>query len=87
MPDHQKIIAAISSFINGRDTSDIKMLKDVLHKDFRVSSNNFMGSPGAMLISRVQYLPNIQKGVFGGVQRKMTIESIDQNNSIAMVKL
>lgn len=87
MPDHQKIITAISSFINGGDTSDIKMLKDVLHKDFRVSSNNFMGSPGVMLISREQYLSNIQTGVFGGVPRKISIESIDQNDSIAMVKL
>jgi len=87
MPDHQKIITAISSFIKRGDTSDIKLLNDVLHKDFRVSSNNFMRNPGVRLISREQYLSNIQKGVFGGVQRKMTIESIDQNNSIATVKL
>lgn len=87
MPDNQKIITAISSFIKGGDTSDIKLLNDVLHKDFRVSSNNFMGNPGVTLISKEQYLSKIQTGVFGGVPRKMSIESINQNNSIAMVKL
>lgn len=39
MPDNQKIINAITSFLIGGDTSNIKMLSDVLHKDFRLSSD------------------------------------------------
>ncbi len=46
-----------------------------------------MGNPGVTLISKEQYLSKIQTGVFGVLQRKMSIESIDRNNSIAMVKL
>ena len=46
-----------------------------------------MGTPGITIIDKQKYLSNIKDGIFGGLPRKMTIESIDNNETIAMVKL
>ena len=87
MANNDKIINVITGFVEGGDTSNTILLDQLLHKDFRVSSNNFMGNPGIAIINKEQYLSNIRAGIFGGLPRKMSIESIDQNESIAMVKL
>ena len=87
MTENDQIINTITGFVQGGDTSNTGLLDQVLHKDFRVSSNNFMGKPGVAIINKEQYLSNIRAGIFGGLPRKMSIESIDQNESIAMVKL
>jgi hypothetical protein len=83
----EKIIQAITSFVKGGDTSDAELLNRVLHKDFRVTNNGFMGKPGITIIDKEQYLANIRSGIFGGLPRKMEIESLDQEGTIAMVKL
>ncbi|MGA9638797.1 nuclear transport factor 2 family protein [Flavobacterium sp.] len=87
MSTKTKIEQAIIHFVKGGDTSDVDMLDRVLHKDFRVTNNGFMGTSGITIIDKQQYLQNIKEGVFGGLPRKMTIESIDDNETIAMVKL
>jgi len=46
-----------------------------------------MGTPGVTIIDKQKYLSNIKEGVFGGLPRKMIVESIDESDSIAMVKL
>ena len=46
-----------------------------------------MGTKGVTIIDKQKYLSNVKEGVFGGLPRKMIIESIDENDSIAMVKL
>src|SRR6187431_1328767 len=83
----EKINQTITHFVKGGDTSDIQLLNKVLHDDFRVTNNGFMGTPGTTIIDKQKYLSNIKEGVFGGLPRKMIIESIDESNSIAMVKL
>lgn len=87
MDSKQNIKQAITDFVRGGDKSDVELLNEVLHSDFRVCNNGFMGTPGLTVISKQQYLENIRNGVFGGVTRKMLIENIDQNGSIALVKL
>ncbi|NEU06901.1 nuclear transport factor 2 family protein [Flavihumibacter sp. R14] len=87
MTKTEKITQALTDFVKGGDNSDVKLLDKVLHKDFRVTNNGFMGTPGVTIIDKKQYLSNIQEGVFGGLPRKMTIETIDENETIAMVKL
>jgi hypothetical protein len=87
MTNIEKIEKAITNFVKGGDNSDTILLDKVLHSDFRVTNNGFMGTAGVTLINKEKYLTNIQKGVFGGLPRKMEIESIDENGSIAMVKL
>lgn len=87
MTTTEKIEQAITHFVKGGDHSDIDMLDNVLHKDFRVTNNGFMGTSGITVIDKQQYLQNIKEGVFGGLPRIMKIESIDESNTIAIVKL
>jgi len=82
-----KIKQAITNFVKGGDNSDTVLLDKVLHKDFRVTSNNFMGTSGVTIIDKEKYLSNIRAGIFGGLPRIMTIENIDENGTIASVKL
>jgi hypothetical protein len=82
-----KIKQAISDFVKGGDNSDLILLDKVLHKDFRVTNNGFMGTSGVTIIDKQKYLSNIKEGIFGGLPRTMTIESIEENKTIASVKL
>lgn len=82
-----KIKQAIINFVKGGDNSDVQLLDKVLHKDFRVTNNGFMGIPGVTIIGKDKYLQNIRDGIFGGLPRKMQIESIEESGTIAMVKL
>lgn len=87
MSEIDKIKQTVIDFVKGGDTSDIDLLNKVLHKEFRVTNNGFMGKPGITLIDKSEYLDKIKRGVFGGLPRKMNIEEIDQNGIIASVKL
>jgi hypothetical protein len=83
----ENIRQAITNFVKGGDNSDVALLESVLHPDFRVTNNGFMGTSGITIIDRQTYLSNIEAGIFGGLPRKMVIESIDESGNIAMVKL
>lgn len=87
MKESDKIQQAIIDFVKGGDISDIELLDKVLHKDFRVTNNGFMGTSGITIIDKNGYLSKIKNGVFGGLPRKMKIEEIDQSGIIASVKL
>jgi hypothetical protein len=87
MKTKEKIKQAITNFVKGGDNSDTTLLNNVLHKDFRVISNKFMGTSGVTIIDKQKYLSNIRDGVFGGLPRKMTIDSIDVSDTIATIKL
>jgi len=87
MTKKEKIEQAISNFVKGGDNSDTVLLDRVLHKDFRVTNNGFMGTSGVTIIDKQKYLSNIKDGIFGGLPRIMKIESIDESDTIAMVKL
>jgi|SRR5690554_5527448 len=87
MKESDKIQQAIIDFVKGGDNSDIELLDKVLHKDFRVTNNGFMGTSGITIIDKNGYLSKIKNGVFGGLPRKMKIEEIDQSGIIASVKL
>ena len=87
MEQTDKIRQAISDFVKGGDNSDVELLDRVLHKDFRVTNNGFMGTSGVTIIDKKVYLANIKNGVFGGLPRKMEIESLDHSGIIASVKL
>jgi len=87
MATMEKIEQAITNFVKGGDNSDVVMLDNVLHKDFRVTNNGFMGTQGVTIIDKQKYLSNIRDGIFGGLPRKMVIEHIDKSDSIAIVKI
>jgi hypothetical protein len=87
MTKKEKIEQAITNFVKGGDNSDVELLDKVLHPDFRVTNNGFMGTPGVAIIDKQKYLANIREGIFGGLPRKMEIESIDESETIATVKI
>lgn len=87
MTTNEKIIQAITNFVKGGDNSDTELLDKILHNEFRVTNNGFMGNAGVTIIDKKTYLENIKNGIFGGLPRKMTIESIEDSETIAMVKL
>ena len=87
MTTTEKVKQAITNFVKGGDSSDTDMLDKILHNDFRVTNNGFMGTSGVTIIDKQKYLANIKEGIFGGLPRKMTIESIEDSQTIAMVKL
>ena len=87
MSENDKIKQAVTDFVIGGDSSDIKLLDKVLHKDFRVTNNGFMGTSGVTIIDKNDYLNKIKSGVFGGRPRQMKIEEIDQSGTIASVKI
>jgi len=87
MTKREKIELAITNFVRGGDNSDVDLLENVLHANFRVTSNDFMGTSGITIISKEQYIANIREGIFGGLPREMKIESIDDFETIAHVKL
>ncbi|MBK8501322.1 MAG: nuclear transport factor 2 family protein [Saprospiraceae bacterium] len=83
----EEIKQAITDFVKGGDNSDTILLDKVLHKDFRITNNGYMGTNGVTIIDKQKYLSNIKDGVFGGLPRIMTIENMDENKTIASVKL
>ena len=87
MNDNDRIRQAIIDFVKGGDNSDVELLDNVLHKEFRVTNNGFMGTSGITIIDKIDYINKIKSGVFGGLQRKMQIEEIDKTGTIASVKL
>ena len=87
MNNTEKIHQAITNFVKGGDNSDVNLLSAVLHDHFRVTSNLFMGTTGVTIIDKKKYLSNIREGIFGGSPREMIIESIDESETVAVVKL
>jgi hypothetical protein len=87
MTTKDRVAEAITNFVRGGDNRDTVLLDKVLHKDFRVTNNGFMGTSGVTLIDKQKYLSNITAGIFGGLPRTMTIENIDESETIATVKL
>ena len=83
----ERIEQAITNFVKGGDNSDLVLLDKVLHSEFRVTNNGYIGAPGVTIIDKQKYLSNIKDGIFGGIPRVMKIESIDDSETIATVKL
>ena len=82
-----KIEEAITNFVKGGDNSDTVLLDKILHDNFRVTNNGFMGSSGVTIIDKEKYLANISSGVIVVLPRVMNIERIDHSETIAMEKL
>lgn len=87
MSEIERITQCITDFVKGGDHSDVELLETVLHEDFRVTNNGFMGDSGVMIVDKEDYLEMVMSGEFGGTSREMEILEIDQTEIIAMVKL
>ncbi|RDY60877.1 nuclear transport factor 2 family protein [Flagellimonas nanhaiensis] len=86
MKDNKAVIDVVTRFISGGDESNVQLLEDVLHPDFRNVQYGFFEEQGVFVIDKPKYLDLIQKGTFGGTPRAMEIEQVDVYTSIAFVK-
>lgn len=83
----QQVEATIQNFVTGGDERNIAILEAVLHPDFRVTINRFMGNDGITVITRESYLSMITSGKIGGEKRSIKIISIDVQDHIAVAKV
>ena len=77
----------IPNLVKGGDQSDIEILDNVLHIDFRIINYGFMGTFGVSIIDKTEYLNKIKIRVFGGLPRQIKTEALDQIEKITSVKL
>ena len=87
MTEEERVEKAMRDFIEGGDRRNVTLLHHVLHENFRVTNNGFMGKPGVAVINKEQYLKNIEAGIFGGLPRQVSIDSVDVDGTIGMVKV
>lgn len=87
MTQQKEIIHAITDFINGGDTSDIKKLDKVMHSQFRNVQNGFLEAKDLTIIDKEKYLSLVDQKIFGGLPREMDIVSLDRAGTIAVAKV
>jgi hypothetical protein len=85
--DTEKIKEAVINFVKAGDEQDVKLIESVLHSEFRVCINRFMGEKGVTILNKETYIKMIESKQIGGVARNLTIVSIDKINHIASVKV
>lgn len=83
----EQVVAAINNFVNGGDERNTILLESVLHPDFRVTINRFMGKENVTVITREAYLSMMAEGKIGGEKRTIKILSIDVQDHQAVAKV
>ncbi|MBK1896121.1 nuclear transport factor 2 family protein [Chryseobacterium paridis] len=83
----QHIQQAIESFIKAGDNSDIKLMEEILHKDYQNIQDGFFDQQGIFMISKEQYIEHIRNKTFGGKPRTISYDSIEEKGNIAIAKL
>ena len=87
MSNEEKIIKQVTQFLRGGDNSDLEMLDEALHDKYTNVQNGFFGEKGVYVIDKEKYCSLISDKIFGGIPRKMDVNSIDIEGDIAMVKV
>lgn len=64
MTTREKIEEAVINFVKGGDNRDTVVLDNVLHKDFRVTNNGFMGTAGIAIIDKQNISAKYQRRHF-----------------------
>jgi hypothetical protein len=76
---------AIEIFVKGGDTQDVAMLEGVLHPDYRITINQFMGGEGVTIMKREDYLGMIAAKKLGGKPRSIEVKNFQIANHTAQV--
>ena len=85
----QEVTQKIQDFIKGGDNSDLELLENTLHKNYRNVQSGFFDKKGLFNFPKEKYKSLIQERTFGGVPRTMEIIQLDimENIAYAQVKL
>lgn len=77
----------VNEFVAGGDKQDVRRIEKVLHPDFRITINRFMGQKGVTVLLKDAYLKMLESKQIGGLPRSIDFESIDIVDHIANVKV
>jgi len=86
--DHSKEIQqAIRDFIQGGDNSDVTLLNEVLHQDYRNVQSGFFEEKGTFVIDKDRYIRLIREGTFGGTPRVLEIVQLEVLGNLAHARI
>ena len=85
--DEANIRQQVAAFIQAGDERDIASLEELLHSDFRVVVNQFMGGDGVTLIAKEAYLGMIRDEKIGGVERQLEFRHISIHGHTAAAEI
>jgi Putative lumazine-binding len=77
----------VIAFVKGGDLQDVSMLEGVLHADYRVTINQFMGGEGVTVMKREDYLGMIRDKKMGDKARSYDIKNLQIVNHTAQLQL
>lgn len=83
----EPILATLHTFVKGGDEQNVAMLEKVLHSDYRISVNQFMGGEGVTIMKREDYLGMMRDKKIGGKARSFEVKSFQKINHTAQVHL
>lgn len=67
----KKVMETLNAFIKGGDTSDVELLTNTLHKNYRNVQSGFFAKKGIFHLNKEQYIGLVKEGTFGGTPRTM----------------
>jgi len=85
-PKASMITEVVTEFLAAADVRDVARLEAVLNPEFRVSLNQFMGTPGVTIIDRAGYLSMITAGKLGGTPRTVEFNNVEIVGNLAFVR-
>ncbi len=85
--DESALKERVSTFIEAGDTRDLSALEEVLHADFRVLVNQFMGGPDVTLINKEAYIGMVRDEKIGGLARSIEFRHLSIHDHTAVVEV
>ena len=84
--EKQKIEQLVHAFSEAASEADVTTMDKLLHPEFRVVINQFMGSPEVTIMNKTAYLEGMKVGKIGGKPHTLKVESVEVNGHTAVAK-
>jgi hypothetical protein len=82
-----QVKAAVTDFVRGGDTNDIRLLDKVLHSDFQNVQDGFFEDKGVFIFSKEKYKKLVETKRFGGSGRSIVFNSVEILGDLAYVRV
>jgi len=83
----EAVTQKIKDFIKAGDESNLILLENTLHHNYRNVQSGFFDQKGLFNFSKSEYKSLIEKGTFGGVPRKMKIVQLHVFGDMAFAQV
>lgn len=74
--EKKKVEAKVEAFAEAASAANIEAMDAILHSDFRVILNQFMGSPDVTIMTKDAYLAGMKAGKIGGTPHEMKVGKV-----------